>query len=245
MISDIEEAINREAIRNDKLKVKPSTLTKVELTGLKMLMKITKKGEAAIVATYKSGKMSVLSKTVYDEKILEHTNMDRIVTHEEVEKLETVLSTTSSSLARAMQIGEAWGQSDRAQSSVKSELMSIPPLAMLLKDHKEGSDKPIRPLCRSAESPNGVLSELTAKVMQIVAKDINSRQMTKVCSTKQVCAILEDINSNTPENLDCLIQCGPIDQGACFQRLYSKRRAWNATAEYTRAGSEEPIRPPF
>ena len=31
----------------------------------------------------------------------------------------------------------------------------------------------------------------------------------------------------------------------CFQRLYSMRRAWNATAEYTRAGSEEPIRPPF
>ena len=35
------------------------------------------------------------------------------------------------------------------------------------------------------------------------------------------------------------------DTEVCFQRLYSKRRAWNATAEYTRAGSEEPIRPPF
>ena len=38
---------------------------------------------------------------------------------------------------------------------------------------------------------------------------------------------------------------GPLPSRVCFQRLYSKRRAWNATAEYTRAGSEEPIRPPF
>ena len=35
VISDIEKAINKEAIRNDKLRVKPSTLTKKELTGLK------------------------------------------------------------------------------------------------------------------------------------------------------------------------------------------------------------------
>ena len=217
VISDIEKAINKEAIRNDKLRVRPSTLTKVELTGLKMLRKRTKKGEAAIVATDKSGKMSVLSKSVYDEKILEHTNMDQIISMSDVAKLETVLSATSSSLAKVMQIGEAWGQTDRVQSAVKSELSSIPPLAMLLKDHKEGSNKPIRPLCRSAESPNGVLSELTSKVMQIVGKDINSRQLTKVCSTEQVCAILEDINDNTPENLDCLIQCGIIEQASLAQ----------------------------
>ena len=217
VLTSIEEAINRESARNKKLRIRPSTLTKKEQTGLKMLRKRTKKGEAAIVATDKSGKMSALSKTVYDAKIHEHTNMDKVITHEEVAKLETVLSATASSLARVLQIGEAWGQTDRVQSAVKSELTSVPPLAMLLKDHKEGSDKPIRPLCRSADSPNGVLSDLTAKVMQIVAKDINSRQMTKVCSTEQVCAILEDINANTPENLDCLTQCGPIEQAALAQ----------------------------
>ena len=217
VLTAIEEAISKEAARNKKLRIRPSTLSKKEQTGLKMLRKRTKKGEAAIVATDKSGKMSALSKSVYDSKILEHTHMDKIITHQEVAKLETVLSATASSMARVLQIGEAWGQSDRVQSAVKSELTSVPPLAMLLKDHKEGSDKPIRPLCRSADSPNGVLSDLTAKVMQIVAKDINSKQLTKVCSTEQVCAILEDINSKTPENLDCLTQCGPIEQGLLAQ----------------------------
>ena len=217
VLTAIEEAINKESARNKKLRIRPSTLSKKEQTGLKMLRKRTKKGEAAIVATDKSGKMSALSKSVYDSKILEHTHMDKIITHQDVAKLETVLSATASSMARVLQIGEAWGQSDRVQSAVKSELTSVPPLAMLLKDHKEGSDKPIRPLCRSADSPNGVLSDLTAKVMQIVAKDINSKQLTKVCSTEQVCAILEDINSKTPENLDCLTQCGPIEQGFLAQ----------------------------
>ena len=88
---------------------------------------------------------------------------------------------------------------------------------MLLKDHNDGPNKPIRPLCRSAESPNGVLSDLTYKIMQIVGKDINSRQMTKVCSTEQVSAILEEVNANTPENLDCLTQCGVIEQGLLAQ----------------------------
>ena len=47
------------------------------------------------------------------------------------------------------------------------------------------------------------------------------------------------------DHLEALSLIPPQWPHCCFQRLYSKRRAWNATAEYTRAGSEEPIRPLF
>ena len=194
VISAVENAINREAARNKSLRIKPSTLTRSEALGLKSLKKRTKRGQAALVATDKSGKMSVIDKINYDRLVAVHTSKDQVISEQEVIELETVLSATSSSVARILKIGDKWDQKDRVQSAAKSTLSSIPPLAILLKDHKPGPDKPVRPLCRSAESPNGPLSELTSDVMNIVANELNSRQLTEVKSTEEMCSILDSIN---------------------------------------------------
>ena len=180
--------------------------------GLRSLKKRTKRGHAAIVATDKSGKLSVVDKLNYDRLISEHTDKDQIIDEEHVVKLESILSATSSSLARVLKIGNKWGQQDRVQSAAKSTLSSIPPLAILLKDHKPGPNKPVRPLCRSAESPNGPLSEMTSDVMSLVANELNSRQKTEVKSTEEMCAILDSINDKIQPDYSCLEQCGPIEQ---------------------------------
>ena len=75
LLTSVEEAINREASRNKRMRIKPSTLTKSEALGLKSLKKRTKNGHAAIVATDKSGKLSVLDKLNYDRKVAEHTHV--------------------------------------------------------------------------------------------------------------------------------------------------------------------------
>ena len=212
VLTSVEAAINREASRNKLLRIKPSTLTKSEALGLKSLKKRTKNGHATIVATDKSGKMSVLDKLNYDRKVAEHTSRDRIISEQDVVKLEATLSATSSSLARVLKLGNKWNHQDRVQSASKSTLSSVPPLAILLKDHKPGPDKPVRPLCRSAESPNGPLSEITSNVMSIVANELNSRQCTEVKSTEEMCAILDRINESVEPDLTCLNQCGTIQQ---------------------------------
>ena len=214
VITAVEGAINREAARNKSMRIKPSTLTKSEALGLKTLKKRTKKGESAIVATDKSGRLAVLDKANYDRKVAEHTKNDPIVSVEHVVKLEATLSATSSSLARLLKIGDKWGHQDRVQSAAKSELSSIPPLAILIKDHKPDVDKPVRPLCRSAESPNGPLSEITSDVMSIVANELNGRQGTEVKSTEEMCAILDNINTVVEPDYNCLDQCGVIKQEA-------------------------------
>ena len=141
-----------------------------------------------------------------------HTSKDQIISEQEVIELETVLSATSSSVARILKIGDKWDQKDCVQSAAKSTLSSIPPLAILLKDHKPGPDKPVRPLCRSAESPNGPLSELTSDVMNIVANELNSRQLTEVKSTEEMCSILDSINDRIQPDFNCLEECGVIEQ---------------------------------
>ena len=212
LLTSVEAAINKEASRNKSMRIKVSTLTKSEALGLKSLKKRTKNGHSTIVATDKSGKMSVLDKLNYDRKVAEHTSRDRIISEQDVAKLEATLSATSSSLARVLKLGTKWNQQDRVQSASKSTMSSIPPLAILLKDHKPGPDKPVRPLCRSAESPNGPLSEITSNVMCIVANELNSRQCTEVKSTEEMCAILDSINESIEPDLTCINQCGVIKQ---------------------------------
>ena len=163
-----------------------------------------------------------MSKEEYLRKVAEHTSNDPEVTHEEVIALEKVLSATSSSLARIMQIGSEWHQDDRVQSAVRATLTNVPPLAILVKDHKPGSDKPVRPLCRSTESPNGPLSQLTAKVMNIVATELNEHTQTEVKSTEEMCEILDRVNKVTPANTVCLEKCGIIPQSDLAEHMISK-----------------------
>ena len=212
VITAVEAAIVREEERNKKLKVKTSTLTKAEAMGLKSLKKRTKNGEAAIVATDKSGRLAVMSKSEYERKVSEHTGSDPIVSQSDVSAMEQTLSATASSVARVLQLGETWNQTDRVQSAVKSTCTIIPPLAILLKDHKPGDDKPVRPLCRSSESPNGPLSHLTAKVMNLVAKELNVQVQTEVRSTEEMIAVLDSVNESITPDTRCLEQCGPIQQ---------------------------------
>ena len=212
VITAVESAINREAQRNSKMRTKPSTLTKSEALGLKSLKKRTKKGEAAIVLTDKSGRLSVMSKQEYARKVGEHTGSDPILSDDDVQSLEQVLSATSSSMAKILKISETWNQQDRVQSAVKATNSSVPPLAILLKDHKPGSDKPVRPLCRSSESPNGPLSQITANVMNIIATELNNVTHTEVKSTEEMCSILDSVNSIIEADYSCLEQCGVVEQ---------------------------------
>ena len=222
VISAVEKAINLEASRNKSMRIKTSTLTKSEALGLKSLKKRTKNGQAAIVATDKSGKLSVIDKINYDRLVSEHTSKDQIINEDEVVRLETVLSATSSSLARVLKIGNKWNQQDRVQSAAKSTLSSVPPLAILLKDHKPGPNKPVRPLCRSSESPNGPLSEITSDVMCLVANELNSRQKTEVKSTEEMCAILDNINETIEPDYSCFEQCGTVEQDKLSEHNLNK-----------------------
>ena len=219
VITAVEGAIQREAQRNSKLRIKPSTLTKSEQLGLKSLRKRTKAGEAAIVATDKSGRLAVMSKEEYQRKVSEHTANDPIVNDSDVQVMEQILSCTASSLAKCLKISETWNQSDRVQSAVKASNTGVPPLAILLKDHKPGADKPVRPLCRSAQSPNGPLSQITAEVMNIIASDLNKQTHTEVKSTEEMCAVLDGVNDVVQPDDYCLLQCGVVEQAQLAKHM--------------------------
>ena len=79
--------------------------------------------------TDKSGKLCVLSKELYIQKMMSHIKDDELVDREEVDTSENFLNATCAQLAKVMKIGNDNNHEDRVKSAVTVSSSKIPALA--------------------------------------------------------------------------------------------------------------------
>jgi hypothetical protein len=147
-----------------------------------------------VVSTDKSGKRAGLETEKYRQKVAAHTAGDTIVTVAEVDKIENDMSALAQSVARSLRIGENWGHTSRVKQACKTKFSKIPTLDIMLKDHKGGDNLPARPVCRSSNSPNGVLGDIVSDYLEILANEKANENGTEVRSTEEMCAKLVEVN---------------------------------------------------
>jgi hypothetical protein len=164
-------------------------LTEQQQRGKKSLMKRQKEGELVIGETYKSGKKTVLGTKDLVRKMEPHIEKDEIVTRERVEKAEEKMSGCAMIMARVLRLGEDHNHGDRVASAMRSECSKIPPIDGMLKDHKKVPDVPVRPVCKSRESPNGILSDLWSDLVEKILDDPDDEENgeTECSSTEEMC----------------------------------------------------------
>jgi hypothetical protein len=139
-----------------------------------------------------------------------------------------------------LRIGEGWGHESRVKQACLSKYSKIPALDIMLKDHKGGDNLPTRPVCRSTESPNGILGDLISDYLKILADEKAAETGTEVRSTEEMCEALEEVNKkvreerkrrgeNTDENNEIdneiRIAVGSMDVSALYPSISIERAA--------------------
>ena len=141
---------------DDKGVVKESNYTEQERKGIKKIKQRIKDKEIVVRPTDKSHKLCVCTWTNYLEQGKSHTEKDRKVTWGEVESMVRVCNSTARALTKIFRVGESKGSRnrERVMDAYTSNMVSIPPLAMLPKDHKkvEGPVPASRPVCLCTSS---------------------------------------------------------------------------------------------
>jgi hypothetical protein len=194
LVGGLTDAVRRESNRIKGRKNK-SVYSESELRGKAKIKKRETDKELVVVSTDKSGKRAALETDRYRQKVAAHTAGDPIVTVAEVDKIEENMSALAQSVARSLRIGENWGHTERVRAACKTKFSKIPTLDILLKDHKGGDDLPARPVCRSSNSPNGVLGDIVSDYLEILADEKAAEKGTEVRSTEEMCAKLEEVNN--------------------------------------------------
>jgi hypothetical protein len=197
LVGGLEDAVRRQEAREKKTKPQ-SVYTDEELRGRESLKMKEKEGLGVLAQSDKSGKMTWIATGPYEEKMRAHTQGDNVIEMSKVDAIEIKMSAMSSSLARVLRIGEAWGHEARVQQAVRARFTKIPALDAMLKDHKEVplEDLPVRPVCRASKSPNGILSDMVSDVLKILADDINEKEESEVSSTEEMCAKITKLNED-------------------------------------------------
>jgi hypothetical protein len=193
LVGGLTDAVRREAKRV-KGKKNKSVYTESEIRGKEKIKKRELAGELVVVSTDKSGKRAGIETDRYRQKVAAHTAGDTIVTVAEVDKIEADMSALAQSVARSLRIGENWGHTARVKQACKTKFSKIPTLDIMLKDHKGGDNLPARPVCRSSNSPNGVLGDIVSDYLEILANEKAAMNGTEVRSTEEMCAKLEKVN---------------------------------------------------
>jgi hypothetical protein len=175
----LEAAILREEKRVKALEKNETQLTDKEARGHKSIKEREKRGEIVLLSCDKSGKSAVVGEEPFIEKMNVHMNQDPVVSIKEVVKEEKIMSGMSCQIARVLRLGEGWKHQERVQQAVRSEHTGVPHLDGMLKDHKETPQLPVRPVCRSSTSPNGILSDLTSDILVGIIREMTDRKETE------------------------------------------------------------------
>ena len=141
-----------------------------------------KNKEIVIRPTDKSHKLCVSSWSNYEEQGRVHTEKDRKVQWSEIKEMQKVCNVTARALTKIFRIGEGKGDRNRKRvmDTYMSETVSIPPLAMLPKDHKkvQGTVPAARPVCLCTSAinlrPSDILSEVLAPIAREEGKFVES-----------------------------------------------------------------------
>ena len=117
---------------------------------------------------------------------------DKVSSIEEVNINEKKFSAAAIQLARVLQMGTILNQEERITQAMRTENAIILPLDGLLKDHK--INLPMRPLCRSNESPNSTLGDLLSDIIKLIADEVSEITNVECRSTEDLIYKIGDAN---------------------------------------------------
>ena len=105
--------------------------------GLKKLQKRKKDGDIIILTTDKSNKFAVTDVESYLAMGAVHTDKDREIGEDEVRRIQRLHNGHTAMLAKMTNMGQNWKHEDRIRESCIQHTCTVPPMYLLVKDHKE------------------------------------------------------------------------------------------------------------
>ena len=152
-----------------------SNLTISEMRGLKKLKKRISEGEIIICQTDKSGRLAVMPMDMYHEAAMVHIGKDVEVDFEEAEKTQNLLNGHVSMWLKMTGMGAQWEHESRQRSTHIEDSVSIAPLYLLVKDHKEckpNCPPSTRPVCGAISGMNVHLSNIISPYLDALADEM-------------------------------------------------------------------------
>ena len=169
-----------------------SNLRGDEQAGLKSICSRFKDGSEVVMQTDKSSRFSIDTSLNYKEACKPHYEADKVISVEECDKTERLLSAHAVMWTRILNAGVDVGQHARIKKNMFNKDSPAPPLYGLRKDHKtlpvgeELKGPPVRPVCGAKLSPNSKLSHILCTLLDPVWK--SPENSTCCMSTEEMVA---------------------------------------------------------
>ena len=159
-------------------RVKQPNLSKQELRGLRSLLKRVKNREVVVIASDKSGKLTIVHWDIYVSNMMKIIGNDRVVGWAEVGPTQDRMNGHCSMWLKFTNMGTDWDQQQRIREALLRYGHCVPPLYGLVKDHKpEGSydpnfGPPYRPVCGASFGPNSAMSDVLSEWIDVLADEM-------------------------------------------------------------------------
>ena len=148
-----------------------------------------------VLQTDKSGKFAICSLEDYLRMAEVHTCKDEEITQKEVELIQQRLSGHVSMWVKMLGLGEFWGHTDRMRETLIQKSQQVPPMCLLIKDHKPLSQSGLpqtRPVVTANLGMNVPLSDILSDLLEPVASAMeNSGQ---VASSEHMLFMIDQLN---------------------------------------------------
>lgn len=115
-------------------------ITRQEKAGIYKLKKRIKEGEVIVSKTDKTGKLAVQSRAAYEKGGQEHTEKDTLITRQDTEKIQDRIYNHTSMWLKMMNADKDHNHTGRIRGTMLNQDASVPPMYMLIKDHKPVGD---------------------------------------------------------------------------------------------------------
>ena len=171
-----------------------STMSEAARRGKQRILEREKAGELVLLASDKSGKLAVMSPTLYKDCMQPHIEGDTEHTREEVVEAERQFNGAATQILRAFKVGEDWSHQERFKSACNAKNNEIPSLSQYVKDHKE--ELKTRPVCKAQvqQSPNGPLADLLCELLNPFVEEADKASRTEVRCTEELSSRLTRVN---------------------------------------------------
>ena len=188
---------------DDRGKQLKSSLTQEQKRGLADIRKKTKDDGVVILETDKTGKFASVSQEKFLEMGNKHTKDDKVVDQVELEAIQREANGHVSMWVKMLGMGEAWGHEARIRESLIQHSCVVPPMKLLVKDHKPlGADglPPTRPVVGASRGINVALSNILSDVIEPISKTIP--QSGEVISSEHLINCINTLNDTWSEQQD-------------------------------------------
>ena len=136
------------------------------------MLKRVRQREIVVCSTDKTGKLTVCSLETYKEMGMKHVEGDKEIDREDVKRVQSQLNQHVSMWLRFSGAGDQWGQEDRFRRTMINHSECVPPLSLLVKDHKtwaKGDLPPTRPVVSGNASMGVHLNNILSEVVEGLA----------------------------------------------------------------------------